>query len=288
MRIIISPIHRISDYNNISKSSLTNLGVIEVEVNTQCNRSCSYCPVSRIPRLETGEMGINVYHCLLHQLQAIRFRGAQTFHWYSEPLIFKKLSLYVQLSKKYLPDCRRIIYSNGDYLTIKKIESLIQDGITGFVVTQHEAPPRTFQNIYKKLPYELREKIIYRDFSEMTLTSRTGLISSHISDNNENQPCNNPSRHIVCSTHGNVIPCTEDFRQINQMGNILHTSLVDIWNNEKYIKFRRELSKGNRKISKACMNCNAFDYVNSPFKKANVLNLNKHVKFNGQNKIKLP
>jgi radical SAM protein with 4Fe4S-binding SPASM domain len=52
---------------------------------------------------------------------------------------------------------------------------------------------------------------------------------------------------------GEVVPCCIDYRREYVMGNAFKDNLLDIWNNEKYIKFRNDYKKGvNKKCNDEC------------------------------------
>jgi radical SAM protein with 4Fe4S-binding SPASM domain len=66
---------------------------------------------------------------------------------------------------------------------------------------------------------------------------------------------------LTITLQGNVIPCFEDFYQHNQMGNINQQHLKDIWESNKYLKFREELNLGLRHRYKACEDCNRLEVL---------------------------
>jgi radical SAM protein with 4Fe4S-binding SPASM domain len=61
--------------------------------------------------------------------------------------------------------------------------------------------------------------------------------------------------NIIIDIDGNIIPCFEDYKKIHIMGNINNESLIDIWNKDKYKKFRKELRDGNRLKYDVCDKC---------------------------------
>ena len=69
-------------------------------------------------------------------------------------------------------------------------------------------------------------------------------------------PCFIPRSVMVITLKGNVVPCYEDFFQKHVMGNVFESSLLDIWNSEKYVQFREQLKKGNRSSFDVCNSCN--------------------------------
>lgn len=46
---------------------------IEIEINSDCNLSCAYCPNSKSERVEKGHMKPEVFETLMKQLQSHRY-----------------------------------------------------------------------------------------------------------------------------------------------------------------------------------------------------------------------
>ena len=60
---------------------------------------------------------------------------------------------------------------------------------------------------------------------------------------------------MTISPEGKVSVCSEDFFYSIDMGNVKDQSISDIWNSEKYRLYRERLLKGDRKVGKACSQC---------------------------------
>ncbi|MCF7835521.1 MAG: SPASM domain-containing protein [Candidatus Marinimicrobia bacterium] len=72
----------------------------------------------------------------------------------------------------------------------------------------------------------------------------------------ENQYCEFPWTSLSVMADGTVVPCTQDFNCEMPMGNVNEQSLKEIWNSEKYEKFRMMHITGefpkNFRCSKRC------------------------------------
>jgi radical SAM protein with 4Fe4S-binding SPASM domain len=62
---------------------------------------------------------------------------------------------------------------------------------------------------------------------------------------------------MVIHSNGDIVPCCRDAKGEYVMGNILNQSLEDIWNNERYSAFRRELSNNQAQVS-ICRLCSGY------------------------------
>jgi len=61
---------------------------------------------------------------------------------------------------------------------------------------------------------------------------------------------------IYITWNGNILPCCSIFDRV--MGNIFTDNFDDVWNNENYKKFRRNISGKGESIPKECVGCTFF------------------------------
>lgn len=232
---------------------------VEIEINSQCNRKCWYCPNSAHKRIENGEMDSSVFLTLMEQLRNIDFKGRVSFHFYGEPLLCSNLKTFVRTSRSYLPEAHLKLFSNGDFINKKVLVDLINDGVDEFVLTKHVGDSNNFfDKELDKLSIDIRNKIDFREYKDtiVKFSNRGGLIDVGKKNIYQNTPCDRPNNLLVVTLLGNVVPCCEDFYQIDTMGNIMEQSILDIWNSEKYKQYRKNLSDGNRNYSSVCIKCN--------------------------------
>ncbi len=243
--------------------------IVEIEVNSYCNRKCSYCPNSRYKRKENGEMTEETFHKIIEQLERIHFTGRISYHFYGEPLLCKNLIPFVRYTKEKLPETRAVLYSNGDFIDENMAEKLLDAGIDRMVVTNHDGEGNQFGLRYQKFPPEIMERVEYLQQEELELTNRGGLLTEVGGAAKTDEICFVPTTLIVVTLLGNVLPCFEDYEQKNVMGNILNEDIVDIWNKPEYVSFREKLAHGERTVNSMCKVCNnysvqenmQFDYV---------------------------
>lgn len=243
--------------------------IIEIEINSNCNLACSYCPNADHNRIESGEMTKETFSVLMDQLKELKFEGIVSFHFYNEPLLCKQLNYFVGELKKELPKVRLQIYSNGMFLNFERTTELFSLGVDYFVITKHEKIQANFifDKTYELLNESLKKRVIYKYFEDIELNNRGGLLP-HLSQNKEKDysmfPCMIAKMFTVITLKGNVLTCYEDFNQEQVMGNIRVDTLRNIWFSSKYIKFRKELAKKRIDSSyELCRNCNNFTVISS-------------------------
>lgn len=241
--------------------------LIEIEINHSCNLACSYCPNANHERIEKGEMSTQQFLKIIGQLKDIEYSGLVSFHFYNEPLLCSKLNEFTEILKQYLPKTRLQIYSNGLFLNLERTMELFALGVDYFIITKHEMIKNdfVFDKTYEALSEELKKKVVYKNYQDIELNNRGGLIP-HLSENKEKDfsefPCMIANLFTVITIKGNVLPCYEDFNQSEVMGNINDNHIQEIWNSGKYMEFREVLRK-KRKNSKSelCKNCNNFTVI---------------------------
>lgn len=236
---------------------------VEIEINHGCNMACSYCPNSVSSRIEKGHMSPEVYERILSELRLQDFKGRLSFDFYNEPTLSPNLISFVGRARTQLPETSIELYSNGTLLTPELYRQLISAGVSKFIITKHDkTDDYQFEKTLLVLNDDEKTRLTYRSFTDINLTNRGGVLNGIGNDKTTAfMPCALPGQMLTITVKGNVVPCFEDFYQKNQMGNIMETPLMDIWNSEKYKEFRISLRKGLRHKYEACKNCNRLEVL---------------------------
>lgn len=231
---------------------------IEIEINSDCNLSCVYCPNSKSQRTEKGHMAPEVFEKIMQQLQKYNYSGRISYHFYNEPTLSPNLNHFVALTKKYIPLAKSILYSNGTSLNKEKIDQLYADGLNRFVITEHhQAKLNNLDFISDDKSLYTTNRFKFSTFKQIPMTNRGGAVKAGARIQEPlKTPCFIPRCVLVITLKGNVVACYEDYFQSHVMGNINDQDIMDIWNSEKYVNFRNELKQGNRHKFEVCKTCN--------------------------------
>lgn len=254
-------VRRWRHYWRYGVNSISMFRNVELEINSMCNRKCSYCPnVSQERPL--GYMDESLFRKIIADLAEMDFDGSVSYHFYGEPLLDKRLLGLVEYTARHVPSCWPVIYSNGDFLTLDLFRRYIQCGRTEFFITQHDnLIPLNLRQILDEATEEEKKRIAIHFGKDICVTNRSGLIpTQNMIKYPLSTPCDWPLSTLVITMDGNVVPCCNDFFETEVVGNVKNHSLRDVWCDERFERFRRALSKGDRSASKLCMNC---DYVPS-------------------------
>lgn len=223
--------------------------VVELEVNSKCNRKCSYCPASKVSPKDVPEyMSAEIFNKLIEELEKIKFSGKISYHHYSEPLLRKDLEDLVSQVCRKLPDAYQLLFTNGDFLSDQRYLSLRRAGIDQFIVTRHGFDP---------LPERPGQTVKFP--SDLIIVNRGGFFSKL--SKSLTTPCYSPSELLMISIRGDVLLCPDDAKKVYIMGNIMHQSLEKIWFSERFVHIRELLKKGMRKeATSVCRVCDNEEY----------------------------
>ena len=243
---------------------------VEIEVNTQCNLSCSYCPNSIDKRIETGEIQSSLLLKILRELKDLDFRGKISPSFYNEPLLNEKLEVIVKLIKTYLPKSSFILYTNALLLSKQRFKDLTHSGVDEFIITKHENIKKVpIESFMDSLSPDEKIKVKIQSYEEINLTNRGGKISKLNTKIKPLSPCQIPLFHVTITKDGNVLPCFEDYSQSLVMGNVYQESLLNIWNSPEYRSFRKDLKFGLRHKYDICNKCSRTEALIPPLKQEN-------------------
>jgi cyclic pyranopterin phosphate synthase len=226
--------------------------VVEVEVNSRCNKRCSYCPVAVLPVPKVPRyMDDRVFERLIDELVDIDFSGKFSYHFYNEPLLRKDLERLVARVFERLPKVYQLLYTNGDFLGDERYETLKTAGIDHFLVTRHDGDP---------IPERPRQTVQYPQ--DLLLTNRGGIMTNvMVLPEPLQKPCFAPFDFLTVTVTGDVVLCCDDSERHYVMGNILDGRLRDIWFSAEFMRIRRELAAGNRRDATAlCARCSSTEF----------------------------
>lgn len=227
---------------------------VEVEVNTNCNRRCGYCPNGVLePQSAPQLMTDAVFTQLLSHLQQLNFSGRISYHFYNEPLLRDDLEALINQTRQQIPAAHPVLYTNGDFLSEERYLSLRESGLEFIVISSHggqEYPQRAGQIVLdpKKLP----------------LSNRGGIIPNiqHAAKQAVNKPCYAPDEMLIITVCGDVLLCYEDASKKYVMGNIMEQSIESIWMSDPFVTLRTLLKKGRReKATDICRVCNNLAHI---------------------------
>ena len=264
---------------------------IEMETHSYCNRRCSYCPNVVGDRLGANQfMPPAVWERIVSGLEEIDYKSNLILNYYNEPLADRDIFNRIREARTRIPNCKIMIYTNGDYLEPGIVDELSEAGLDYMHISIHLKRDDKYTDIYvinrmneigvrMGIPIKIK-RLKSMEFAFGTAahrkmeidvrginfhkhgTDRGGLISDITTEANRTTSCHFPFSHFVVSYAGSVVPCChiradraehEDY----VYGNILdYETIFQAFTSAPAAAWRRELGSDRAKRS-PCDTCSA-------------------------------
>ena len=244
-----------------------------------CNRKCSFCPRSA-PEFEDIKEFISEDLVLkvINELMPLNYAGVIRFSGFVEPLLDKKIFNHIYNFRKFLPEVRIELVTNGDPLNLDRLKKLFKSGLDKLLISAYDGKEDVIK--FQKLVDECKlnkDQYIIRDRSlpeednfGITLSNRSGMMENAdfkipSLKSPLNNPCYIPSYTLFFDYLGDVLMCPHDWGKKIILGNLKKENLLDIWFSDKSMKIRKRLVNSNRKFQP----CNVCDVEGTLMGKAN-------------------
>ena len=205
----------------------------------------------------------------MKDLSKERFRGGILYSAFSEPILYKHLEEVIKITKEQCPEARIEMVTNGDHLTMDKLNKIFAAGLTQISVSLYDGPEQVkpFEDMrlkagLNKEQFDIRKRWFKPEkHFGINLTNRTGAnIMPDIKVNKLNtalkRKCFYPFYQVLIDYDGAVLLCNHDWHKRLILGNVKEISILDVWDSKKYKEVRRRLTGANRNHS-PCNICDA-------------------------------
>lgn len=237
---------------------------IQIQTNVGCNYSCPFCPANK-PGLNLyggapngAKMDLALFKHIIAQLSELRFSGGITPFLMNEPLLDKGLPELIYIIREKCPQAFLFIQTNGSLLDENLARELIKAGIDEIYVNDYREDDLIedrIANMSLGKKYRIHITLEKRSFNEK-LSNRAGnAYSSSIFKEPLRIPCIKPFNQMYITYNGLAILCDQDWQFEQVMGDAKSETLLDIWANEKYEKYRANLRNHNRANNYLCAKC---------------------------------
>ena len=250
---------------------IPTFSVIEFNTSELCNRTCEFCP--RVdPEVYPNRklyLKVELMEKVARDLSAFNYRGKILFSAFSEPFLHNELETLIALGRKYCPDARIEVVTNGDFVTVERVRSLFDNGLTTLLTSMYDGPeqvePLTAVRNELGLSDEqfiLRVRYLSRDeHFGITMSNRAGMIEiGELGVGKLKEPlkkqCFYPHYEMMVDYDGSVLLCPHDWGKKICAGNLSEESILDVWNNKTMAFVRRKLGASERGFA-PCNVCDA-------------------------------
>ncbi len=262
---------------------------IQIQTVSWCNRSCAFCPSGKFP-VDKTFMSLEVYHRVIDQLRALNFNGRISPYLMNESLLDKRLSELIAYARQQCPESWIAINTNGDALSEPLAARLFEAGLNCLNVnayddvSQYAAHMALAERVAARHPeIELTSGYLNPNFNATGLPRHAKLLHctdmsdwesrfneklevAHLTNRAGNVPgalnlaeplalgCERPFQQMYVNHRGEAVLCCNDWRFEVVMGDTAETSLLEIWNNDKYRTYREHLQRQDRHLP-LCASC---------------------------------
>jgi radical SAM protein with 4Fe4S-binding SPASM domain len=237
--------------------------VIEIETVNLCTRRCWHCKFGQERKDGPVKWLSNeLLEKIADNLKELNFRGRISPFGINEPLMDRRMPDIVRLFRSSCPDSMITLASNGDLLTPEIYRNLLDAGLDGLGLSIYDKESFKKLKIYWKDPKVRLMDGRHEPFWE----NRGGQIKKGKFAPKIDKICLRPFHSIVIKPNGDVVLCCSDMYGDVVMGSIAENRLEEIWNSEKFRRYRSRLAVHTRKGLLLCETCsyeggfNAFDF----------------------------
>jgi len=258
---------------------------IQIQTIEFCNLKCDFCPnhyiiYDRIDDKKKGipynKMSVEDYTKIVENLSRLGYYGRFSPYLMNEPLIDKKRMVeFIRIAREYLPNCFIQMDSNGTGITSKLLGEMIEAGLNRIQFDDYFDDDYARKMIEACEPYQKNknffgiissnynvvqakrgEKNKHTHYGPHTYWNRGGLVNVNPDIPVPQKDCSYPSDQMYITWDGDALLCCCDWEYQVVHGNILETSIEDVWTNESYEHYRKTLKKGRRNLLRMCRKCN--------------------------------
>jgi len=237
--------------------------LVEISDSGTCNRSCAFCPRSDPNYKDIKEFITEKLHTkIFKELSELNYKGLVIYSGFNEPLLNKNAYKQIASARKYLPDAKIELITNGDVLNEKRLEKLFKSGLSTLLISVYDGPndmlkfEKMCQSVgLDKKQYVIRNRYLppEKDYG-ITMSNRGGLMKDADHkiaplSNPLKQKCNYPSYTFFIDYNGDALMCSHDWGKKKILGNLNKNSILDIWTSKQSMIARKLLIKGKRSFS---------------------------------------
>jgi len=249
---------------------------LEIESQTNCNRSCWFCPrtYDRSGKYRSVK-GENIFKQMptvkileiLDQAQEMGFKGLVGFHHYSEPLLDGRNLMFAEEARK--REMKPYLVTNGDRLRgndklCREVQRVYERIVVGLYDYETDQELEEAKKYWKRRLPSANLK-----FSPIGLGGKRSAYSIGMpralvpSDGRmavpdltyTNAPCHRPLIRLIIQNDGEVCNCCEDTYGAFQLGNVYKNPLGVIWFSKQHIQLIEDLMAGRREKYDLCSRC---------------------------------
>ncbi len=236
---------------------------LSVEIGTDCNYQCSFCPQSSFRR-PSHFMSGDDFDLLMHRLEDIQYEGHVCLAVNNEPFLHPKLLDFCAAISRRLPKGRGALISNGALIKLSDLKTLAQlDVPPGIEVNDYTESRVVATRLrgwletnpdLKRIPLS----ITLRGSTEM-LSNRAGNqpVGQSFIEDYQDVFCTWPFMSLFFTWELKAFLCCSDYRHAVILGDLHQDGIMKIWQGSAYREIRARMLETARAGLPLCRNCDA-------------------------------
>ena len=242
--------------------------ILTVEINTTelCNRTCVFCP-RHDPKVYPNRnlhMTPKGARTIAEELGNNSYIGKISFSGFGENLLNPQ---FVSIIKEFRFNCPQATIecnTNGDKLDEIYIHALFRAGLDLLYINLYDGIEQ--MEHFESMLTNIREnqykfRMHWGDFEKhgLILNNRSGVMDwIGIEDSDieslKGKPCHYPFYKMFVDWNGDVLFCSNDWGKEHVVGNLMQSTMHEVWFSKPMNKIRKRLMKGDRSHS-PCNKC---------------------------------
>jgi radical SAM protein with 4Fe4S-binding SPASM domain len=200
---------------------------------------------------------MDTYEHILDGLARLNFSGRFSPYLMNEPMMDERIAQLIALAREKISRAYLYISTNGMLLDQEKLYRLSKSGLTLLGISAYDDKIKQHLESldFRHLTCKVLVKQYTREFKEKFFYNRGGLLDLGKKAVIEER-CRKPFRQMYINYKGEAVLCCSDWEYKCIMGDTKQNSLHEIWQNQKYQKYRFYLGQKKRSQLDLCNKCN--------------------------------
>jgi MoaA/NifB/PqqE/SkfB family radical SAM enzyme len=238
---------------------------IAIETATYCNRTCDHCANTSWRDQYTDKqsrMSDDTFKALIERIKEMGWTGTCSYNFFDEPLLNPNLVDMVAYARKNLPRNRFVCYTNGDFLTMEKMGQFVAAGLSEMWISDHnnellrpsECRPDWHRRI-AEIECAYPRHVVYRGVIDYKpwLVNMGGY--AHPPTSPRRKRCESVYGWFMVLYNGDVNLCSCEPTRRYIQGNIMDSSILNIWRNSLILDVREGAGQGHAPQLPECVLC---------------------------------